>query len=125
MATSDYVSLNGSNSVGFMVVMGCWCVTHGVRKSGSHFALATRAFAVVQSGSWPTLTMLLVVKCKDDGLQRFLFPTRCESDGGYLVQEEKFRVSNRRDEDDDMAPFGWLNFELLDHDTCQHMVGQN
>jgi len=27
-------------------------------------------------------------------------------------------------EDDDVAPFHWPNFELLGHDTCQHVVGQ-
>jgi len=32
---------------------------------------------------------------------------------------EKARV-----EDNDVAPFDWPNFELLDHDTFQHMVGQ-
>jgi len=36
----------------------------------------------------------------------------------------EIRVSHRGDEDDDVAPFGWLNFVLLDHDMCQHMVGQ-
>jgi len=25
--------------------------------------------------------------------------------------------------DDDVAPLDLSNFELLDHDTCQHMVG--
>jgi len=28
------------------------------------------------------------------------------------------------EEDDDVATFGWLNFELLNHDMCQHVVGQ-
>jgi len=27
-------------------------------------------------------------------------------------------------EDDDVAPLDWPNFQLLDHDTCQHVVGQ-
>jgi len=29
----------------------------------------------------------------------------------------------REEDDDDVALLHWLNFELLDHDTCHSMIG--
>jgi len=41
-----------------------------------------------------------------------------------MLQEEKLGFLMGEMEDDDVAPFDWPNFELLDHDTCQYVVGQ-
>jgi len=41
--------------------------------------------------------------------------------GGYGARGET-RVSHGRDEDDDVAPFGWLNFKCLDVATCYSLI---
>jgi len=43
--------------------------------------------------------------------------------GGYHGARGEIRVSHGRDEDDDVAPFGSLNFECLDAATCHSRIG--
>jgi len=105
VATGHDVCLNGSNRRRFhgdngLLVRDSWCA-----RIWFTFCSFYSCIPVMQSGPWPTLTMLLVVKCRDGGLQRFPFLERCEADDGSLVQEEKLGFSHRRDENDDVAPF--------------------
>jgi len=43
-------------------------------------------------------------------------------DGGGHGARGEARVSHGRDEDFDVAPFGWLNFECLDVTMCHSLI---
>jgi len=43
-------------------------------------------------------------------------------DGGGHGARGEASVSHGRDEDFDVAPFGWLNFECLDVATCRSLI---
>jgi len=43
-------------------------------------------------------------------------------DGGGHGARGETRISHGRDEDFDVAPFSWLNFEYLDVATCHYLI---